>query len=149
MAKHSKGPWRIDKQGAFIINIKGIEGDICGVWTVSGNDLANAERIVACVNAMEGVAHPETFLADRQKEWLERHENVIVELETLRKQMQQNAVLGQCEQDTSYNRIVTLEAALKKITHLESNEIQGTQECLAEARRIANVALLTTEGGLK
>lgn len=69
MSKHTPGPWRISQDQPHVIDsdkLKGIAG-CCAHLLYSEpkhpEDLANAERIVACVNACEGIENPAKFIS--------------------------------------------------------------------------------------
>lgn len=73
--KHVPGPWELSPSGQFVR--KDTKGDghlvICEVnrnWhTSKETQIANAQRIVACVNAMEGIKNPKElrYFWDREK----------------------------------------------------------------------------------
>jgi hypothetical protein len=59
---HTPGPWKIDESRPHLILLPekaesghGSKYVVCG----GGNNEANAERIVACVNAMQGIENPQ------------------------------------------------------------------------------------------
>lgn len=64
--QHTPGPWKWDESwGAIVVDRPDMQKLICPMWTgcdrarmgrdVVDEDLANAARIVACVNACEGI----------------------------------------------------------------------------------------------
>ena len=64
MSKHTPGPWYGRSRGLY----KGAEWDIrekrLGMTISCGGKEADVARIVACVNALEGIDDPEAFVAD-------------------------------------------------------------------------------------
>jgi len=62
--KHTKGPWKTDRDclnSILIVDPNG--GEVCSTYNPDGSDLGpadreNAERIVECVNACEGIENP-------------------------------------------------------------------------------------------
>lgn len=70
--KHVPGPWELSPSGQFVR--KDTKGDghlvICEVnrnWhTSKETQIANALRIVECVNAMEGIDDPKKFRENRE-----------------------------------------------------------------------------------
>lgn len=61
--KHAQEPWSMDPEGAEATGIESGNGShICDVYGDDAGE-ATARRIVACVNAMQGVADPAAFRA--------------------------------------------------------------------------------------
>jgi hypothetical protein len=63
MSNHTPGPWTVDPEGEYCLCIEGGDGSIvCDVRKEVDGPLceANAHRIVACVNACEGL-NPEAI----------------------------------------------------------------------------------------
>lgn len=61
--KHSKAPWKTDQYGNYVKDAN--RRTICQFGTVLGNYVnrhLNSKRIVACVNAFEGVDDPARFM---------------------------------------------------------------------------------------
>jgi hypothetical protein len=59
--KHTPGPWKVRVGSKHDLRIEGKAGHICSVELLEegfGQRDADAERIVACVNACEGIADP-------------------------------------------------------------------------------------------
>ena len=74
MSKHTPGPWRVsDEPGTISAPGKpsvcemGSVARSTGRFTWNAEDRANQARIVACVNAMEGIKDPEAFVADARE----------------------------------------------------------------------------------
>lgn len=63
MTKHNKTPWTADPYGNYIKDAQ--RKNVCQFGGVIHNYLnrkANSQRIVACVNAMEGIQDPMSYL---------------------------------------------------------------------------------------
>lgn len=64
--KHTKEPWVADVEalGLWIVGSKGQTiTEISGECT-ENKDIENRARIIACVNAMQGIDDPEAFMRD-------------------------------------------------------------------------------------
>lgn len=80
MSKHTKGPWRI-VEGRTHGSLEVFSGDtaIAEIWR-RGNaslEMANARRIVACINACEGFSAEELQGADLFKDSIESDAEII------------------------------------------------------------------------
>jgi hypothetical protein len=66
--KHTPGTWSIDPDDdqSIIVGRRGVNAARVALTRYSGvpgaEDKANAERIVACVNALKGIEDPEAFV---------------------------------------------------------------------------------------
>lgn len=72
--KHTPTPWHISEDGPHIIDaptLKGLAG-ACGAMfkgedEPNEEDVANAERIVTCVNAFDGIENPQHYIDEMKK----------------------------------------------------------------------------------
>jgi hypothetical protein len=71
MSKHTPEPWEHDgelnKDYDIDIWSKNSAVNICEMSKTDGSQLTNANRIVSCVNAMQGIDDPEEFMRDLRK----------------------------------------------------------------------------------
>ena len=104
MSKHTKAPWRVDHEsGPGHSLTKLIDSD--GEEITEGVSLADAARIVACVNALEGIELPEDFVRVT-REFVPRLDATRVEIEALRSEA------ASCER-----RATKLESEIHFIAH--------------------------------
>ncbi len=76
MNKHTPGPWIVNSGNGEIVTT---ERRIATTQVGGLYDVSNAERIVACVNALEGIDDPEAFI----KQLLIACQSALIELEHL------------------------------------------------------------------
>lgn len=59
-SKHTPGPWtvRVDSYGVKIHKVNGQSVTIARTYAASSDSVANAHRIVECVNGCEGITDP-------------------------------------------------------------------------------------------
>lgn len=82
-AKHTKGPWRYDHEPGCYAEL--MASDYATVALFAGEpSLANARRIVACVNACEGFSIEELEGADLFKDSIESQDLIDGLLEALK-----------------------------------------------------------------
>jgi len=62
--KHSKSPWKLHTVDSAYSWLRDGEDNHVAKVVLTGNDFseANAERIIACVNAMENIEDPQAFV---------------------------------------------------------------------------------------
>jgi len=101
MSKHTREPWRFTLYDELTFTIGCIESDkgLCKIISSisSSRDKnetseSNANRIVECVNAMEGIENPEQFISNRYS--LQKKNKLIIDL--LNKDL--NTLTSICEQ---------------------------------------------------
>lgn len=73
MSQHTKGPWHIEPANRKDNwRIVGANGQVVSIFA-AGMDMDNARRIVACVNACEGISTDQLEKeASNVREWLEQ-----------------------------------------------------------------------------
>ena len=112
--KHTKEPWRIGRhKGTAILSLGGDN------YIAEANTREDAERIVACVNAMEDVEHPE--------KWPEIQAERIKE--NVKLKAQRDLML----------------AALRFIEQMQPKDNNGREYCYASARKKVLETLLALE----
>jgi hypothetical protein len=142
--KHTPGPWVVydgtgidrEKNGVTVLFYRDKDDDVYTGLNMEENAEANAARIVACVNAMEGIDDPEKFVIEARNLDIRLHairidydrahqENfrlkwanieMVGEIQKLKKRLKLEEVAA--ERDEAYNRIVELE---KELQILKSN----------------------------
>lgn len=123
-AKHTKGPWRYDHEPGYYAEL--MASDHATVALFAGEpSLANARRIVACVNACEGFSIEELEGADLFKDSIESG-NLINEL---------LEALKQCR------------LALEPYDDVKPRDWKTDREKLAFAHQAARAAIAKVEGG--
>ncbi len=123
-AKHTKGPWRYDHEPGFYAELMASDHAIVALFAGEPS-LANARRIVACVNACEGFSIEELEGADLFKDSIES-DNLIHEL---------LEALKQCR------------LALEPYDDVKPRDWKTDREKLAFAHQAACAAIAKVEGG--
>lgn len=123
--KHVPGPWELSPSGQFVR--KDTKGDgylvICQVnrnWhTSKETQIANAQRIVACVNAMEGISDPKEvrYFWDREKSVRQVKDSSIENhLFLSKEELQKLGEQYKNQEESSYIEITTGEKVRQKHT---------------------------------
>ncbi len=102
--KHTKEPWEIRKMTNGLFGAKGQNND----WFVFENALEkDAKRIVACVNACEGIDDPELWVKDSKV--------IRMKLIALEEINRENAIRGQSYMEECHNEIIKLKAEIEQL----------------------------------
>jgi hypothetical protein len=126
--KHTPEPWRLGKVGTVVadssegITIDGAKLDLAihyfgGYLVGESISTNNANRIVACVNAMEGIEDPQKFVDDRgmvSKAAIELHAEREQLLETIRKAESLLSGIQSGHSQNTLKAMVELQEALKQ-----------------------------------
>lgn len=141
--KHTKEPWIVGQSGNSIVTNTQIIGQCNGMAIGE----ANAERIVACVNAMEDVEHPEKW-REIQAERIKENVELKVELDYLRGEHKSDVLkiseLEDERDELKAERDLML-AALRAIEAMHPKDHNGRENCFALARKIVLETLLAIE----
>lgn len=131
--QYTPEPWRIEESDyagpdpIFCIDNPNEDG-----YAAECQNLANALRIVSCVNALTNIPDPEQWVSEMKAE----NTMLKVEVDKLREQRSKDGLAGQAQLDEDGNLIATLKAENERLKDLVAEKNKQIEDGERIAQRL-------------